>query len=287
MRQLMKLSFAGVFALIALSISPGALADTSHPIQIASWQVDIASKLINAILAIGGATWAYYKFAKFRTFKNRVEFTYQWSESKLESCSLLAIVTIKLANKGSTKISLFDPNNGPICGLRYQLLYPKISLDPAVLLNCRPRDLLSLGDIFSQLHWIEPGETIDDVRVLTISDRTAVAIQMEVRVFGNARWSAPAAFALTDKPTSETATTEDEQAPYTDAERLQSLLEDRIASATRVLKESVIRIDGNVLMSFVQQAESFLSDMTDHPDKETIAKGDELARNMWILIESA
>jgi len=76
---------------------------------------------------LAGGIWAYFKFVRYRTLKPRLEFSFDWTLLDQEYSYLLAILRLKLANMGQTKIALRKKNRHR-CFLKYALITEALSL---------------------------------------------------------------------------------------------------------------------------------------------------------------
>lgn len=200
---------------------------TSHEIA-GTFQNVIASAAV-----IIGALWAYFRFVRFRTLRPRLEFNFECSRSNIDDSHGLLILTVKLTNRGQTKVGL-RKGTLPRCFLKYALI-PESDPDAAVALLTIPPNRLEHLDIAFKPHgWIEPGETIDDVKVLKIRTSRLLAVQVELLVFGVQKWSASAAFPLIGGPASSSFKSEDEQDAYEEAEALREQLRNVVARIGRL-----------------------------------------------------
>ncbi len=213
-----------------------------------------------AIAVIGGAAWGYFRFIRFRTLKPRLDFSFHWSCSEGEGPRSVGIVTIKLSNRGNTKIDL-RKDQRPRCFLKYALLTDGVADEELSLLSLPSERLEHLDVAFAAHKWIEPGETIDDVKALYIQKAGVVAVQFEVVIFGPQKWSASAAFPLVR---TESSMSEDEQDTY---EEWQAAKEELKSSLTRA-KRTLSRRSGDDkagLEGVIEEAASLLTRLSTGP----------------------
>ena len=184
---------------------------------------------------LAGGIWAYFKFVRYRTLKPRLEFSFDWELLDQDYSCLLAILRLKLANMGQTKIALRKKNRHR-CFLKYALITEALSLSqqPISLLTVPAQRLQHIDTVFAAHGWIEPGETIDDVKVLTIEKKKLLAVQFEVLAFGARKWSASAAFPLIGSSVGDSCDSEDEQDEYEEAEAIEEGLRSVLARARRL-----------------------------------------------------
>lgn len=184
--------------------------------------------LIASAAVIVVALWAYFRFVRFRTLRPRLEFNFECSRSNIDDSHVLVILTVKLTNRGQTKVELREGKH-PRCFLKYALIAHEGPDVVIALLTVPPNRLEHLDAAFGPHRWIEPGETIDDVKVISINKARLLAIQVELVVFGVQKWSASAAFPLIGDPESKSFKSEDEQDEYEEAEALREGLRNVLA----------------------------------------------------------
>ena len=189
--------------------------------------------VFETVAIIIGGLWAYFRFDRFRTLKPRLTFSFDWTRSDIDECRSLIVLTLKLCNKGHTKVEL-RKDEDPRCFLKFALIRGVGCGIDAPLVNLTSRHLKHLDVVFAPHRWIEPAETIDDVKVLEIYRAGALAIQTEVLVFGAKKYSAPSALSLVGVPTSVETTSEDEQDDYDEIELIVEGLKSVLARLMRV-----------------------------------------------------
>jgi hypothetical protein len=153
-----------------------------------NWQLadQIAGTLQNlaATVAISVSTvWGYFRFIRFRTLKPRLEFAFDWNGAENRETKALGILTIKLSNRGATKVNLRKAHKHR-CFLKYALLKAERTDEELSILSLPSERLEELAKVFVAHKWIEPGETIDDVKALYLQAPNALAVQFEVVLFG-------------------------------------------------------------------------------------------------------
>jgi hypothetical protein len=199
---------------------------------------------VSALGIVIGGSWAYFRFFRFRMSRPRLEFSFDWRQPSAEKFRSVTILTVKLSNKGNTKVSLRKGNRHQ-CFLKYGFVAAEGETRGLSALGPLPEDLQHLGSIFAAHKWVEPGETIDDVKLFLINEPDALAIQFEVRLYGAQKWAAVAAFPLasedenanlrTKQPVAFASVTEDEQDDYTQKEELEQLLGNLIIDTEKLL----------------------------------------------------
>jgi hypothetical protein len=208
-------------------------------------------------MSVIGGIWAYFKFVRYRTLKPRLIFSFDWKLLDQDYSHLLAILRLKLENRGQAKVGLRKKKQHR-CYLKYALITEALSLSqqPISLLTVPAQRLLHLDTVFAAHGWIEPGETIDDVKVLTIEKKKLLAVQFEVLAFGAQKWSAPAAFPLIGSSVSDSCDSEDEQDEYTEAEATEEGLRSVLARARRLSE-----VERLPLKDLIHEIEALLRDV--------------------------
>jgi len=190
--------------------------------------------VVASAAVMAGAIWAYFKFVRFRTLKPRLEFAFAWSGLDEDESTGLGVLTVKLTNRGQTKVAL-RVRNEVSAFLRYSLIGRDHAVEPVSVVSFPSTYLEDLDIVFAEHAWIEPGECIDDVKVLRIDKTGQAAIQFEVAVFGPTKivWCAPAAFTLIGPLTPQSSTSEDEQDQYEEQELVERGLRNVLQRAKR------------------------------------------------------
>lgn len=216
--------------------------------------------VIESAAVIIGGVWAYFRFVRFRTLRPRLEFSFDWSRSDMDGSRSVAILSAKLANKGQTKVQLRH-DNSPRCFLKYALIPESHSAGAVSLLNIPPSGLEHIDAVFVPHRWIEPGETIDDVKLLNIDRTRLLGIQFELVLFGLKKWSAVAAFPLIGEAGSQSAKSEDEQDEYEEFDALREGLRNLLVRIQRLKDQNLekLEIQIDALLKSSVMRESFMS----------------------------
>jgi hypothetical protein len=189
--------------------------------------------VVTAVALVVGAFWAYFRFVRFRTLKPRVKFTFEWTRSDVNSVRSLLILTLKLENKGRARVVL-RKDKDPACFLKYALIKESGVPVNFALVNVPAGRLKHLDTVFDPHRWIEPGETIDDVKLVEVDRSGLLGIQLEVVVFGAKKYTAPAAISLVGMPAQSCSDSEDEQDDYTELQKLNQQLENALEKLRRL-----------------------------------------------------
>lgn len=225
------------------------------------WELsrNIVSTIQNVLASfaiIVGGLWAYYRFVRFRTLKPRLEFSFDLKPINYSQDITVAIVAVKASNKGNTRVDL-RKNGKDRCFLQYGLLSPIDSPSALIAIDKTSEELENSHYVFTSHKWIEPGETIDDVKVLNVPSKNDVVIQLELIVYGEQKWSTSAAFPLTGFSS---FTSEDEQDEYEEAETLIKVIKTALTEVNEsILKSHLSEESKHRLTKLVDNAKSTLS----------------------------
>jgi hypothetical protein len=137
-----------------------------------TWADGIAT-IVTALALITGGIWAYFKFARGRTFRPRleIEMSGQWLKANRKHWLQ---ARIKVKNIGASKVMLRQ--NGT--GLKVRVLADAQSPPPDYAKWKRAGWCIILEDH----QWIEPGETVSDDLLLNLGTRRPVPVHLDARV---------------------------------------------------------------------------------------------------------
>jgi len=149
---------------------------------------DVFDILENAatIIAFGaGGVWAYFNFFKGRTYRSRLEPKVAGKIISRNGAYFL-IVTAQLKNVGLSAVRI-DQKGSALRVFAYTL-----GERPSKPRNVEQSRLITLS-VFEDHGWIEPGELIEDQRLIAIPDSEHVALQIKLRLVSNKiEWNAAA-----------------------------------------------------------------------------------------------
>lgn len=135
-------------------------------------------KNMATIIAIGaGAVWAYFNFFKGRTYRSRLEPKVSGKVISRNGTFYL-IVTAQLKNVGLSDVRI-DQKGSALRVFAYT-----VGECPAKARSVEQSRLLTLS-VFEDHGWIEPGELIEDQRLIAIPDVEHVALQVKLRLVSN------------------------------------------------------------------------------------------------------
>ena len=134
---------------------------------------EIVQALVTAAGITVGAIAAYYKFVKDRVYRPRVNLSLDCNAAEVAGRRVL-ICRAAATSMGGTKLRL---DGGPTA----LLVHPGVvSADPHKVVAWDK--IIAVAAVFNDHIWIESGETIKDVAVLTLPDDGAAVYQVELLV---------------------------------------------------------------------------------------------------------
>ncbi len=136
--------------------------------------LDNLEKIATVVAIVIGGAWVYFNFSKGRIYKSRLEPRVSGTIMPADGITHL-LVTITLKNIGLSKFDIQQE------GTALQIL----SYDP--LVDPFPAEkagwkFLSIFTVFEQHAWIEPGETIEEQKLIVIQGVNHTAFRLELRV---------------------------------------------------------------------------------------------------------
>jgi hypothetical protein len=145
--------------------------------------VDTTEKAIRAIALLVGGSWAYLKYARGRTFRKRLETKLQLRHIRAHGHSYL-ILQVSLKNVGLSKVSI--DSEGTALRIFISSAMPQTGYGfPPNWVHIATTSALASHE------WIEPGEFIEDIQIVSIPEAHDGAVQCELFVIsGETEWSA-------------------------------------------------------------------------------------------------
>lgn len=135
-------------------------------------------KNVATIIAFGaGAVWAYFNFFKGRTYRSRLEPKVSGKIISRNGAYYL-IVTAQLKNIGLSDVKI-DQKGSALRVFAYTF-----GQRPSKARSVEQSRLITLS-VFEDHGWIEPGELIEDQRLIAIPDVEHVALQIRLRLVSN------------------------------------------------------------------------------------------------------
>ena len=241
--------------------------------ETANWVASSVQGGITALAVVAGGAWAYYRFVRFRTLRPRLSFSFGWRLDVADGSPPLGVLTLKLRNTGNTKVHLKDEGRHR-CFLKYGLIRSWTTCSEVSLASLPASKLEHLDAVFLEHSWIEPSETIDDVRVIRMPSSEVRAVQFQTLLFASRlKWSATAAFPVSTSPSHDQHVSEDFQAPYEQAEAIGEELASLVVRADRALSEAPEE-EGARLKELIERAETaYAALFADNITKAQIKEG--------------
>jgi hypothetical protein len=129
------------------------------------------------------------------------------------------------------------------------------------------KELKYIDQAFIAHKWIEPSETIDDVKLIQVPAGDAVAMQLELEVFGIMQWSSSTAFPLNSVASPPIFDSEDEQDEIDPAKEALAHIETGLIRARAISAPQGGRVE---LELFIRQAESLRSQLISTASPESL-----------------
>ncbi len=157
---------------IAAWLVRSAMSAESSLDNVKTW-IDIAGTVVTGLAIIVGGIWAYFKFAKGRTFRPRFEVDMSGQWQKVDGKQLLQ-ARIRVKNIGASKVTLLQKGTG----LRVSVLAKDQPSPPARV----KWDSQGVYGVLVEHKWIEPGETVSDDLMLDLGMSEPVPVFFEGRL---------------------------------------------------------------------------------------------------------
>ena len=252
--------------------------------------LEVIQKGVGIAAVLGTAGWAYFRFVRFRTLKKRVEFNFDWSTAAIDQGRIVGVLAIKLTNKGNTQIELRKDKHFR-CPLTCALIPSRPQTESWLPVTLFPDDLEEVGFIFKAHKRIEPGETIDDVAILSIDATSSIAIQFNAEVLtidsrGNREQIASSmiAFPIGLVPIHATACSEDEQDDYDETKELRKILRGWIGEARNLLGRGSLIPQAEELKSLVEEGRILVNLLVGNPSEEVLVNARKCADRFEVIV---
>lgn len=154
-----------------LVLAHGAARPASGLDTFRSW-ADAVGTAVTAVAVVTGGLWAYFKFAKGRTFRPRLEIEMSGQWLKVNRTYWLQ-VRIRVKNIGASKVTLRQEGTG----LRVRVLAAAQRPAPDYA-RWKPAGWLT---VLEDHAWIEPGETVSDDLLLGLGPG-GVPVRLDARL---------------------------------------------------------------------------------------------------------
>lgn len=135
------------------------------------------ANLTQSFALIAGGVWAYFKFAKGRTFRDRLTATVSGRLVSIDE-SVFLIAAIRLQNIGLSRIAFAQE----VSSLAVSEFAP---LQTEVLLRVENKRLASFTVFGENDRYIEPNEIVERQTLIALPHVSAFGYQLEVKVFSD------------------------------------------------------------------------------------------------------
>jgi hypothetical protein len=143
-------------------------------LEVTQTTVDIVQKLFTIAAIIIGGIWTYFNFFRGRTYRMRLEATVSGKIVTFKGSNHL-IADISLKNVGLSKVEI-EQQKSALHVLSYEFPVGTRSIVGATWKD------LHVFPVFESHHWIEPGEAIEEQRLMTIPANARTAFQLRLEV---------------------------------------------------------------------------------------------------------
>jgi hypothetical protein len=263
---------------LALSVTSLQTAGAGHGAATPVTVLDALQKGVGIAAVLIAAAWAYFRFVRFRTLKKRVEFNFDWTTAILDQGRVVGVLTVKLTNKGNTQIELRKGKHFR-CPLTCSLVPNRPQTESLIPVTLYTDDLEPMGFIFKAHKRIEPGETIDDVAVLSLNASSSIAIQFNAEVLTiNSRGgreqmaSSMVAFPIGPAPIHATACSDDEQDDYDETKELRKILRGWIGETRNLLGRGKTIPQAEELKALVFESRTLVEQLVGTASEEVLSR---------------
>ena len=135
---------------------------------------DAFANLTQSLALIGGGVWAYFKFAKGRTFQDRLTPTVNGKVISIDG-SVFLVVTTQLHNVGLSRIA-FDQEASSLAIFEY---VPSASEE---VRNVEDSRLMAFQVFGAQDRYIEPNEMVDRQTLIALPKVSSIGYHLELQV---------------------------------------------------------------------------------------------------------
>ncbi|MEV0566095.1 hypothetical protein [Dactylosporangium sp. NPDC050588] len=133
-----------------------------------------AGSVVTALALIVGGTWAYFKFAKGRTFQPRLQVTLTGQWIRVAGKDVLQ-VNATATNIGSSMIAIRQQGTG--------LMVNRLSAEqPDPPASVEWERIGGVHELFADHSWIEPSESVTDELLLSLGLATPTTVRIVSRV---------------------------------------------------------------------------------------------------------
>jgi hypothetical protein len=138
---------------------------------------DAFANLTQSVALIAGGVWAYFKFAKGRTFRDRLTPTVSGRFVSIDK-SVFLVVTTQIKNVGLSKIA-FNPKASTLKILEY------ISAEFDEILSVQNEPLTSFSVFGDNERYIEPNEIVERQCLIALPRVSNIGYQLEFEILSD------------------------------------------------------------------------------------------------------
>jgi len=139
------------------------------------------ANLTQSLAFIGGGVWAYFKFAKGRTFRDRLTPTVS-AKFVLIDGSVFLVVTTRIQNVGLAKIA-FNPEASTV------IVYDYILSETGKIMSVVSNRLTSFKVFGDEDKYIEPNEMVERQCLIVLPRVSRIGYQLEFEVVSESGYS--------------------------------------------------------------------------------------------------
>ncbi len=135
------------------------------------------AKIIQSLALVAGGVWAYFKFAKGRTFRDRLNPTVSGELVSIDG-SVFLIVSIQLHNVGLSRIA-FDQGVSALAVFEY------VPSQADEILSVENNQLTSFRVFGDKDRYIEPSEIVERQTLIALPHVSTIGYQLEIKVLAD------------------------------------------------------------------------------------------------------
>ena len=139
------------------------------------------ANVIQSLALIAGGVWAYFKFAKGRTFRDRLTPSVSGKFVSIDEAIFL-IVSIQLENVGLSRIA-FDQKASSLFVFEY------IASEVEEILRVKNNQLISFQVFGDKDRYIEPNEITERQTLIALPRVSKIGYQLELKVFSDSGYT--------------------------------------------------------------------------------------------------
>jgi len=135
------------------------------------------ANVIQGLALVAGGVWAYFKFAKGRTFRDRLTLTGSGRFISIDG-SVFLVATMQLKNVGLSRIA-FDQKVSSLVVSNY------VTSEPAAIMSVRSNSLGTFQVFGEKDRYIEPNELLERQTLIALPHVSSIGYQLEFEVLSD------------------------------------------------------------------------------------------------------